>query len=142
MINKVKYMIGKHLNISVCLLFALFSCLIILPYLHGPAYIHQEGWDGRFHMARVAESYLNLSHGHLDQAIPSVMTKTFRIIWISTKSFLSVDNYASRGALAHNLWQCVRWLFGIYFFNLFFNVYVNVHLYIKNNKKSFHCSIK
>lgn len=77
MINKVKYIIGKHLNISVCLLFALFSCLIILPYLHGPAYIHQEGWDGRFHMARVAESYLNLSHGHLDQAIPSVMTKTF-----------------------------------------------------------------
>lgn len=135
-------MIGKHLNISVCLLFALFSCLIILPYLHGPAYIHQEGWDGRFHMARVAESYLNLSHGHLDQAIPSVMTKTFRIIWISTKSFLSVDNYASRGALVHNLWQCVRWLFGIYFFNLFFNVYVNVHLYIENNKKSFHWSIK
>ena len=77
MIKKVKYIIGKHLNISVCLLFALFSCLIILPYLHGPAYIHQEGWDGRFHMARVAESYLNLSHGHLDQAIPSVMTKTF-----------------------------------------------------------------
>ncbi|QPI46461.1 YfhO family protein [Weissella paramesenteroides] len=77
MISKIKSTINRYPNLFSLLLFVLLSFLLVLPYLHGPAYQHMPGWDGRFHISRVAESYLNLKAGHITQINPSIMTKTF-----------------------------------------------------------------
>lgn len=77
MISKIKSTINRYPNLFSLLLFVLLSFLLVLPYLHGPAYQHMPGWDGRFHISRVAESYLNLKAGHINQINPSIMTKTF-----------------------------------------------------------------
>lgn len=77
MISKIKSTINRYPNFFSLLLFVLLSFLLVLPYLHGPAYQHMPGWDGRFHISRVAESYLNLKAGHITQINPSIITKTF-----------------------------------------------------------------
>lgn len=77
MISKIKLTINRYPNFFSLLLFVVLSFLLVLPYLHGPAYQHMPGWDGRFHISRVTESYLNLKAGHITQINPSIMTKTF-----------------------------------------------------------------